>query len=93
MTTTQGRFVSIHFHPPCSLGVRAPGGDAESVEKRGLLWLLDEEAIFPGSSDESFVERLMLQQVNQPLQFPSMMHKELLQQSIKSRFSGLISGL
>ena len=43
-------------------GVRAPGGDAESVEKRGLLWLLDEEAIFPGSSDESFVERLLLQQ-------------------------------
>ena len=43
-------------------GVRAPGGDADTVEKRGLLWLLDEEAIFPGASDESFVERLMLQQ-------------------------------
>ena len=46
-------------------GVRAPGGDAESVEKRGLLWLLDEEAIFPGASDETFVERLMLQQQQQ----------------------------
>lgn len=30
------------------------------VEKKGLLWLLDEEAIFPGSSDESFVERLLI---------------------------------
>ena len=25
------------------------------------MWLLDEEAIFPGSTDESFVERLLLQ--------------------------------
>ena len=29
-------------------------------DQRGLLWLLDEEAIFPGSSDDSFVERLFL---------------------------------
>ena len=44
------------------VGVRAPGGDAESSEKRGLLWLLDEEAIYPGATDQSFVERLLLQQ-------------------------------
>ena len=44
------------------VGVRAPGGDAESTEKRGLLWLLDEEAIYPGATDSSFVERLLLQQ-------------------------------
>merc|ERR1712226_911055 len=44
------------------VGVRAPGGDAESTEKRGLLWLLDEEAIYPGATDQSFVERLLLQQ-------------------------------
>ena len=44
------------------VGVRAPGGDAESAEKRGLLWLLDEEAIYPGATDQSFVERLLLQQ-------------------------------
>ena len=43
------------------VGVRAPGGDAESAEKRGLLWLLDEEAIYPGATDQSFVERLLLQ--------------------------------
>lgn len=29
-----------------------------SADRRGLLWLLDEEAIYPGSSDESFLERL-----------------------------------
>lgn len=28
------------------------------ADRRGLLWLLDEEAIYPGSSDESFLERL-----------------------------------
>merc|ERR1719370_2280662 len=40
---------------------RASQSDLNQTDKRGLLWLLDEEAIFPGSSDESFVERLMLQ--------------------------------
>lgn len=42
-------------------GVRASQSDLASAERRGLLWLLDEEAIFPGASDESFVERLLLQ--------------------------------
>ncbi|XP_064618703.1 unconventional myosin-XVIIIa-like isoform X2 [Lineus longissimus] len=34
--------------------------NADTKEEKGLLWLLDEEAIFPGASDESFVERLFL---------------------------------
>ena len=42
-------------------GVRVSQADLASAERRGLLWLLDEEAIFPGATDESFVERLMLQ--------------------------------
>ena len=42
-------------------GVRVSAHDLASAERRGLLWLLDEEAIFPGATDESFVERLMLQ--------------------------------
>ena len=40
---------------------RASQADLNQTDKRGLLWLLDEEAIFPGSSDESFVERLLIQ--------------------------------
>merc|ERR1719192_2731466 len=40
---------------------RASQADLAQTDKRGLLWLLDEEAIFPGSSDESFVERLLIQ--------------------------------
>ena len=35
--------------------------DLGQADRRGLLWLLDEEAIFPGATDESFVERLLLQ--------------------------------
>lgn len=42
-------------------GVRASQADLGSAERRGLLWLLDEEALFPGATDESFVERLLLQ--------------------------------
>ena len=40
---------------------RASQSDLNQTDKRGLLWLLDEEAIFPGSSDESFVDRLLIQ--------------------------------
>jgi len=32
--------------------------EARVKEPRGLFWLLDEEAIFPGASDESFVDRI-----------------------------------
>jgi len=42
-------------------GVRYSQGDLSSADRRGLFWLLDEEAIFPGATDESFIERLLLQ--------------------------------
>ena len=28
------------------------------IERKGILWLLDEETVCPGGSDESFLERL-----------------------------------
>ena len=31
-----------------------------STDKRGLLWILDEESIFPGATDTSFLERLQI---------------------------------
>lgn len=40
---------------------RASQTDLASADRRGLLWLLDEETLFPGATDESFVERLLLQ--------------------------------
>ncbi|XP_064118350.1 unconventional myosin-XVIIIa-like isoform X2 [Macrobrachium nipponense] len=38
--------------------VRTSQIDLKEADRRGLLWLLDEEAIFPGASDQSFLERL-----------------------------------
>nr|CAH7712798.1 unnamed protein product [Callosobruchus chinensis] len=38
--------------------IRTSQMDLHEADRRGLLWLLDEEAIYPGSSDESFIERL-----------------------------------
>jgi len=42
-------------------GVRTSQADLTSADRRGLLWLLDEEALFPGATDVSFVERLLSQ--------------------------------
>ena len=33
-------------------------------EKKGLLWLLDEESIFPGSTVQTFLKRLCERQGN-----------------------------
>ncbi|KRT84731.1 Myosin head, partial [Oryctes borbonicus] len=38
--------------------VRTSQNDLHEADRRGMLWLLDEEAIYPGSNDESFLERL-----------------------------------
>ena len=34
--------------------------DVRDADQRGLLWLLDEEAIFPGATDDSFMERVLM---------------------------------
>nr|XP_026692375.1 unconventional myosin-XVIIIa isoform X2 [Ciona intestinalis] len=44
-------------------------GQPPSVGGKGLLWLLDEEAGSQGASDETFVDRLLLQNQQQPKQF------------------------
>ncbi|KAL1502507.1 hypothetical protein ABEB36_007641 [Hypothenemus hampei] len=38
--------------------IRTSQTDLHEADRRGLLWLLDEEAIYPGGSDQSFLERL-----------------------------------
>nr|XP_022920389.1 unconventional myosin-XVIIIa isoform X2 [Onthophagus taurus] len=38
--------------------LRTSQNDLNEADRRGLIWLLDEEAIYPGSTDESFLERL-----------------------------------
>ena len=41
--------------------VSGGGGGAlkRSDEERGLLWLLDEEAIYPGATDVTFLQRFL----------------------------------
>ena len=47
----------------CSIAnfqIKSTNIELRSQEKRGLLWLLDEESIFPGATDESFFERVFV---------------------------------
>ncbi|CAG9770131.1 unnamed protein product [Ceutorhynchus assimilis] len=38
--------------------IRTSQTDLHDADRRGLLWLLDEESIYPGGNDDSFLERL-----------------------------------
>ena len=37
--------------------MRTATPEARDAEKKGLLWILDEEAIFPGATEDSFMDR------------------------------------
>ena len=34
------------------------------MERKGLFWLLDEEAIYPGATEDTFLQRLLNQYQN-----------------------------
>jgi myosin XVIII len=53
-----GPIVSLIDRSPQSHVVRTSQRDLREVDRRGLLWLLDEESIYPNSNDDSFLERL-----------------------------------
>lgn len=38
--------------------VRSSQSDLHEGDRRGLLWLLDEEAMCPGATDDSFLEKI-----------------------------------
>ncbi|XP_050299699.1 unconventional myosin-XVIIIa isoform X2 [Anthonomus grandis grandis] len=38
--------------------IRTSQTDLHEADRRGMLWLLDEESIYPGGSDDSFLDRL-----------------------------------
>nr|CAD7196939.1 unnamed protein product [Timema douglasi] len=40
--------------------IRTSQPDLRDVDRWGLLWLLDEEAVYPGACDEGFIERLFM---------------------------------
>lgn len=53
-----GPLVSLIDKSPQNHVVRTSQRDLREADRRGLLWLLDEESIYPNSNDDSFMERL-----------------------------------
>lgn len=53
-----GPLVSLIDRSPQSHVVRTSQRDLREADRRGLLWLLDEESIYPNANDDSFLERL-----------------------------------
>ncbi|GAB0097354.1 Unconventional myosin-XVIIIa [Sergentomyia squamirostris] len=52
------QLVSLIDKAPQSHVVRTSQRDLREQDRRGLLWLLDEESIYPNSNDDTFYERL-----------------------------------
>lgn len=53
-----GQLVSLIDKSPQNHVVRSSQRDLREQDRRGLFWLLDEESVYPGASDDSFLERL-----------------------------------
>lgn len=56
--TDPAQLVSLIDKTPQTHVVRTSQRDLREQDRRGLMWLLDEESMYPGSSDDSFLERL-----------------------------------
>ncbi|XP_068623509.1 unconventional myosin-XVIIIa isoform X1 [Battus philenor] len=58
-TVNPGPMVELLDKSPQNSIVRSSQADLRDGDRRGLLWLLDEESMYPGSSDDSFLERAL----------------------------------
>ncbi|CAH0713656.1 unnamed protein product, partial [Brenthis ino] len=58
-TVNPGPMVDLLDKAPQNSIVRSSQADLRDCDRRGLLWLLDEESMYPGSSDDTFLERVM----------------------------------
>ncbi|XP_050353140.1 unconventional myosin-XVIIIa isoform X2 [Nymphalis io] len=58
-TVNPGPMVDLLDKSPQNTIVRSSQADLRDCDRRGLLWLLDEEAMYPGSSDDTFLERVL----------------------------------
>lgn len=52
------QLVSILDKSPPSGVLKTSQTDLREVDRRGLLWLLEEETVYPNSNDDTFLERL-----------------------------------
>lgn len=56
--TDANQLVSLIDKSPQSHVVRTSQRDLREQDRRGLLWLLDEESMYPASNEDTFLERL-----------------------------------
>ncbi|KAK3084703.1 hypothetical protein FSP39_017720 [Pinctada imbricata] len=55
--------------------VRTSSQELKESDKKGLLWILDEEAIFPGATEDSFMDRFFTHHGEQKVKKDSLLRK------------------
>ncbi|RUS85714.1 hypothetical protein EGW08_006508, partial [Elysia chlorotica] len=75
VTSSPGAMVNLLDKPPQQGLMRSSSSDLKNADKKGLLWLLDEEAVFPGASEDSLMERLMQEHGHTPVRKDSLLRK------------------
>ncbi|ESO91677.1 hypothetical protein LOTGIDRAFT_163407 [Lottia gigantea] len=75
VTTSPAAMVSLFDKSPQQSLLRSSNQDLRDAEKKGLLWILDEEAIFPGATEDSFMERFFSHHGEHPVRRESLLRK------------------
>lgn len=75
VNTSPAAMVSLIDRPPQQTLLRTSNPDLRDSDKKGLLWMLDDEAIFPGATEDSFMERLFTQHGDHPVRRDSLLRK------------------
>ncbi|KAK6192213.1 hypothetical protein SNE40_003722 [Patella caerulea] len=75
VTTSPAAMVSLFDKSPQQSLLRSSNQDLRDAEKKGLLWILDEEAIYPGATEDSFMERFFSHHGEHPVRRESLLRK------------------
>ncbi|XP_052800270.1 unconventional myosin-XVIIIa-like isoform X12 [Mya arenaria] len=75
VTTSPAAMVSLIEKPSQQSLVRTSTPEVREAEKKGLLWILDEEAIFPGATEDTFMERFFTYHGEQKVKRDSLLRK------------------
>ncbi|XP_052268489.1 unconventional myosin-XVIIIa-like isoform X2 [Dreissena polymorpha] len=75
VTSSPAAMVSLIEKPSQQTLVRTSNPEVREAEKKGLLWILDEEAIFPGATEDSFMDRFFSYHGEQKVKRDSLLRK------------------
>ncbi|XP_021349921.1 unconventional myosin-XVIIIa-like isoform X6 [Mizuhopecten yessoensis] len=67
--------ISKAEHAHSAMDERTSSQDLKDADKKGLLWILDEEAIFPGATEDSFMDRFFKNHGEQKVRRDSLLRK------------------